>query len=83
MSVLISIAFTGLTWGAERVSSVEIWKKHPLSSHRIQVGGLFRGLAKDPQISPAHLSSKGKMKGFTLKPYHRHCVQVAGPLNML
>lgn len=62
MSVLISIVFTGLTWGTERVCGVEIWKEHPLSSHRIQVGGLFRGLAKDPQVSPAHLRSKGKTK---------------------
>lgn len=59
MSVLISTVFTGLTWGTERVGSVEIWKEHSLSSHRIQVGGLFRGLAKDPQISPAHLRSNG------------------------
>lgn len=30
-----------------------------MSSHGIQVGGFFRGLAKHPQVPPTHLKSKG------------------------
>lgn len=60
VQVLFHNIFSWLTWGTERVGSVEIWKQHALSSHGIQVGGLFRGLAKHPQVPPTHLRSRGK-----------------------
>lgn len=55
-----SDSFNGLTWRTQRVGSVEIGEQHPLSGHRVQVGSLSGHLAKHPQVSPTHLSSKGQ-----------------------
>lgn len=56
---LSSGSVTGLTWRTQRVGSVEIGEQHSPSSHGVQVGSLSRYLAKDPQVSPTHLWSKG------------------------
>lgn len=62
---------TGLTWRTQRVGSVEIGKEHSLSSHRVQVGSFSGHLAKDPQVSPTHLWSKGHTENLTRKSRHR------------
>lgn len=81
-----------LTWGTEWVGSVEIWKQHALSSHGIQVGGLFGGLAKHPQVPPTHLKRAEGKKGYqqlllttftprkvkhTCQHIYRHFIQAA------